>query len=133
MVQGNDFWTLLDMGAVTDILSLGFVKILSLDASYTSREMIVANGLNWFTLDVFADVPVTFGDVNVRFNFLVVDETPFEFVICTTTLECFRTCIDLETLIASIKINGQDLILHWNRMLTEDIPLKTIPIVKTSL
>ncbi len=64
---------LLDLGAIPNVMSDMLAKKLRLQLSPTNRRIVVA--------DILEEIPVSFGDIVVRLNFMVIKSLPYDLII----------------------------------------------------
>ena len=106
-VHSEPVYALLDSGAIPNVMSTGLAKKLKLDLEPTNRRIIVADGSSGSCQGVVSAIPVGFGDIVKRLDFMVVDSVPYDLIIGAPTLVKLCTRIDLYHQTVKLRHNGQ--------------------------
>ena len=94
-VYGTEANSLLESGAVPNIISPKLVEKLSLAPKETKKHITAANGRGAACMCAPEQVPVSFGSLVSKMDFLVVAGAPFDLIIGLPSLEKIQACIDL--------------------------------------
>ena len=108
LLQGGK--ALLDSGEIPNLMSSRLSDELSLTPSPASRQFTVANGDTSQCIGTVSSVPVSFTDLIVPIDFLVVLNTPFDLIIGCPTLEALAARLDLRK--QMVKLSFQDRTVH---------------------
>lgn len=106
-VYGSDAQALLDSGAVPNIVSPQLVKRLSLTPEATTKHITVANGKNASCIGALHQIPVSFGGLVSKMDFLVVSGAPYDVIIGLPSLEELQTCMDLGQQHVEVTVDDQ--------------------------
>ncbi len=90
-----------DSGAIPNIMSHKMVKKLHLRMHPTNRSIKVANCASEKGVGTLNEVPISLGELAVRMDYLVLEETPYDILIGLPTMIQLRArpdyyCIVLE-------------------------------------
>ena len=86
---------LLDSVAVLNLTSASLTGVLSLAPEATKKKIRVADGTNSVVRSFFTEIPVSFGNLTVHLDFLVVEGKPAEIVIGSPALEMLQARLDM--------------------------------------
>ena len=106
-VHSEPVYALLDSGAIPDIMSARLAEKLKLEVEPTNRRIIVANGASEGVKGTVTNIPVGFGSVVTRLNFLVMESVPFDLIISDPTQIKLRMKIDKYHSTVKVKMNGK--------------------------
>ena len=106
-VYGTTAHALLDSGAVPNIMSPNLVQKLSLTPKATAKHITVANGKNSACVGILDQVPVSFGSLVSKMDFLAVSGAPYGVIIGLPALEEIQACIDLGQQHFEVTANNQ--------------------------
>lgn len=107
-MYGTPTQALLDSGAVPNLMSACLADTLYLSPLPTRKSITVADGHSTVSRGFLTGVHVSFGNVPVSFNFLVVDGTPFDIIIGCPALEMLQARIDMGEHHVTVTIGEQD-------------------------
>ena len=71
-VYSEHVYALLDSEAIPNVMSSKLAKKLKLRLESTQRRIVVANGTSGSCDGVVSDVPIGFGSIVMRLNFMVI-------------------------------------------------------------
>ena len=106
-IYSKEAQALLDSGAIPNLMSSRLSDELSLIPSPTSRQITVANGDTSQCIGTVSGVPVSFTDLVVPIDFLVVLNTPFDLIIGCPTLETMAARLDLRKQMVKLSFQGR--------------------------
>ena len=106
-VYGTNCSALLDSGAVPNIILLGLAEKLSLAPTKTHRRIRVADGSVTLCLGFLPDVPLTFDDLTVYADFLVVRGPPFDVIVGIDLLTSINASLDFGRQMVRVSQNGK--------------------------
>ena len=92
-VYSEAVYSLLDSGAIPNVMSYKLVRKLRLELSRTERRIIVAVGTSGSCAGSISGIPVSFGSIVMRLDFLVIASVPYDLKFCAATLVEMRACI----------------------------------------
>lgn len=103
--RGANAEALLDSGAVSNLLSSSLWYKISLKASPTSKKITPANGDPSLYVGSLLDVPVSFAEINIAEDFLVINGPSFHIIVQALALEALQACLDMgkQQVIISVK------------------------------
>ena len=78
----------------------------------TERPIIVANGNSGSCSGLTSRIPVSFGSIVVRLDFLLITSVPYETIKGPPTLVEMRACIDMYHQIVTIEIHIKKEVLN---------------------
>ena len=94
-VYSEAVYGLLDSGAVPNVMSDKVANKLRLELSPTERRIIVADRTSGGCAGSISGIPVSFGSIVMRLDFLVIAPVPYDLIIGAPTLLEMRACIDM--------------------------------------
>lgn len=94
-VHGQGVYSLLNTGAVPNLISTSLAKQLGLTFSYTKETITLADGTMTICHGAVRNIPVVFGELKTKMNFLVVDGVPIGVLIGIPEMEKLNKHIDL--------------------------------------
>ena len=106
-VYGTEAHAMLDSGAVPNIMSPKLVQKLSLTPKATKKHITVANGKDEPCMGILEQVPVSFGNLVSKMDFLVVNGAPYDVIIGLPALEEIQACIDLGRQHVQVTVNNR--------------------------
>ena len=106
-VYGTDCSALLDSGAVPNIISHALAEKLALAPTETHRRIRVADGSITPCLGFLSDVPLTFDDLTVYADFLVVRGPPFDVIVGIDLLTAINASLDFGRQMVRVSQNGK--------------------------
>ena len=86
---------LLDSGAIPNVMSDKLAKNLRRERFPTERRIIVADGTSGSCAGSISGIPVSFGSIVMRLDFLAISSVPNDFIISAPTLVEMRACLDM--------------------------------------
>ena len=105
-------YRLLDSGAISNVMSEKLVEKLRLELSPTERLVIVADGTSGICAGSISGIPVSFGSIVMRLDFLVITSVPYHLIIGALTLIEMRACIDMYHQTVMIRNHGKTEVLN---------------------
>ena len=106
-VYGTTCSALLESGAVPNIMSHPLAKFLSLFPKDTGKKIRVADGSVSRCVGLFTDVPVTFDNIVVPTNFLVVSSPPCDLLLGADLMNTLKASIDFSKQTLQINYKGE--------------------------
>lgn len=106
-VYGAQCLSLLDTGAVHNLISAQLLARLGVEPSPTQRIITVANGVHARCRGLVKDVPVLFAERATKIDFLAVDCVPVDALIELIDLERLQTTLDLGSQFVDFIISGK--------------------------
>ena len=111
-VYSEAVYGLLDSGATPNVMSVKLVKKLKLELSPTERRIIVADRTSGNCAGSISGIPVSFGSILMRLDFLVIASVPCDLIIGAPTLVEMRTCIYMYHQTVMIRNRGKTEVLY---------------------
>ena len=111
-VYSDAVYGLLESGAIPNVVSDMLAKRLRLELSQTERRIIVGDGTSGSCPRSISDIPVSFGSIVMRLDFLVIILVPYGLIIGEPTLVGMRECIDMYQQTVAIKNHGKTEVLN---------------------
>lgn len=102
---GTKSWTLLDSGPVPNIVFTDLMNSLSLSLMKSKKGTTVAIGLNCPTYGSHKEIPISFGNVVVPMDFLLIHGSPFEIIIGIPMIESLMAQIDVGKQVSRLCMN----------------------------
>lgn len=94
-MYSESIYGLLDSGDKLNVMSNSLVKRLRLQLTPTNRRFIVADGTLESCAGIISKVHIRFGDIEMFFDFMVIDSVPYELIIGSPALAENFKCIDM--------------------------------------
>ena len=85
---------------------------LRLELPPTERRMIVADGTSGICAGSISGIPVSFGPIVMRLDFLVIASVPYDLIISVLTLVEMCACIDMHQKTITIRNHGKIEVLN---------------------
>lgn len=96
-VYSMEIWDFLDSATVQKVIYVEFSNLSYPSLNYVAKKITVTNGDVASFLDSFLYFHTTFGDQDVRLNFLVAEKSHFCLIIGVSTLSCMYTNLNRGT------------------------------------
>lgn len=103
----TDESALLDTGDVSNIMSVELTTHLRLAPRHTQKTIKIADGSNYGCIGRLRNVPVTFGNITVHLEFLIVRNAPIGIVIGSPVLERMGAVRDLAGQLVDLSYEGK--------------------------
>lgn len=110
-IYGSDVYSLMDSGAIPDVISRSLCERLKLEPEVSSRRITTATGEKSATLGLLKGVPVGFDHVVEKIDFLVVDNCPYEMIIGRPTMRRMNGVIDCGQQTYALEKDGERVVV----------------------
>ncbi len=88
-------------------MSDSLAEKLGLHLSTTKRRIVVADGSTGECAGILQEIPVSFGNIVVRLDFMVIKSLPYDLIIGSPTLVEMCACIDLYHQTVKVRKDGK--------------------------
>ncbi len=106
-VYSEPVYGILDTSAIPNVISDTLVEKLRLNLTPTKRRIVVADGTTGACTGILEAIPVSFGSIVVRLNFMVIKSLPYDLNLGSPPLVDMCPCIDLYHQTAKVRKDGQ--------------------------
>ena len=101
-----------DSGAIPNVMIDKSANKLRLELSPTEIRVIVADGTSGICAGSISGIPVSFGSIVMRLDFLVIASVPYDLIFGASTLVEMRACTDMYHQTVSVRNHGKTEVLN---------------------